>query len=184
MMTTTNKTEDVSKWFDLYADYLFNYCFVKVNDRELAKDLVQDTFIAGIQGLDSFKGKSEIKTWLTSILKRKIFDHMRKKTARKTYAMSSFFSGESQQAWDDKHIPRDMTFDLESELHNKELGDVLKESISSLPAKWKQVFIDKMINENDSEVICRKNNLTPSNFWIIMHRSKLKMRLDIERRWL
>ena len=45
---------NTNEWVDLYSDYLFNYCVVRVNDEELAKDLVQDTFIAGINGLDNF----------------------------------------------------------------------------------------------------------------------------------
>jgi len=33
-----------NKWIDLYADYLFNFTISRVNDREMAQDLVQETF--------------------------------------------------------------------------------------------------------------------------------------------
>lgn len=59
------------KWIDNYADYLFNYAVVRVNNADLAKDLVQDTFIAGIKSAKNFKGKSNERTWLISILKKK-----------------------------------------------------------------------------------------------------------------
>ena len=37
-----------NKWIDLYSDYLFNYTITRVSDREIAQDLVQDTFLAGL----------------------------------------------------------------------------------------------------------------------------------------
>lgn len=183
-MSDIRKMEDVSKWANLYSNYLFNYCLVKVNDTELAKDLVQDTFIAGLQGLEKFEGKSEIRTWLISILKRKIVDYWRKKNKYQTYTMSSFSMRENHQYWQEKHRPENMQSDIEAHLFNNELKGVLKDCISLLPDKWKQVFIDKMINENTSEVVCQKNNITASNFWVIMHRSKLIMRHSLEKNWL
>ena len=35
-------------WVDAYADYLFNYAVGRVSDEEIAKDLIQETFIAGL----------------------------------------------------------------------------------------------------------------------------------------
>ena len=67
-----------NKWIDLYSDYLFNYTITRVNDREIAKDLVQDTFFAGLKSMKNFKGEASERTWLISSLKRKIIDHYRK----------------------------------------------------------------------------------------------------------
>ena len=36
-------------WVDQYADYLFNYAVARVSDAEIAKDLVQETFFAGLK---------------------------------------------------------------------------------------------------------------------------------------
>lgn len=35
---------DPNKWIDAYSDYLFNYTISRVSDREIAQDIVQDTF--------------------------------------------------------------------------------------------------------------------------------------------
>ena len=58
-----------NKWIDLYSDYLFNYTITRVNDREIAQDLVQDTFFAGLKSMKNFKGEASERTWLISILK-------------------------------------------------------------------------------------------------------------------
>ena len=63
---------DPTKWIDLHADYLFNYAITRVNDREIARDIIQDTFVAGLKSKDNFKGQASERTWLVSILKRKI----------------------------------------------------------------------------------------------------------------
>ena len=65
-------TLNPDKWINNYADYLFNYAVVRVNDGDLAKDLVQETFYAGLKSAKNFLGKSTERTWLVSILKRKV----------------------------------------------------------------------------------------------------------------
>ncbi|MDX1327545.1 MAG: sigma factor, partial [Arenibacter sp.] len=45
-------------WVDRYSDYLFNYAISRVNDAEIAKDLVQETFFAGLKSAKNFKGEA------------------------------------------------------------------------------------------------------------------------------
>ena len=73
-MNQTNKSNTLSPntWVDAYADYLFNYAVARVNDSNIAKDLVQETFFAGLKSAKNFQGKSTERTWLVSILKRKL----------------------------------------------------------------------------------------------------------------
>ena len=73
------------QWVDQHADYLFSLAIVRVNDEELAKDLVQETFLAALGRVKYFEGKSSERTWLTAILKNKIVDVYRKKSSRAPY---------------------------------------------------------------------------------------------------
>ncbi len=66
---------DPNKWITQYSDYLFNYTITRVNDRVIAQDLVQETFLAGLKSMTNFKGESSERTWLIAILKRKIIDY-------------------------------------------------------------------------------------------------------------
>ena len=74
---------DPNKWVDKYSDYLFNFTIVRVNDREVAHDLISETFLAGLKSMKNFKGEATERTWLISILKRKIIDHYRKSNSKK-----------------------------------------------------------------------------------------------------
>ena len=79
-----------NKWVERYADFLFNYAFVRLNNKEITKDLVSETFLAGLKAKKSFKGQASERTWLTAILKRKIIDYYRKASTKKQKAGVDF----------------------------------------------------------------------------------------------
>ena len=53
----SNHQINPNKWIDLYSDYLFNYTISRVSDREIAQDLVQDTFLAGLKSMKTLKAR-------------------------------------------------------------------------------------------------------------------------------
>lgn len=68
-------------------------------------------------------------------------------------------------------------------LENKELKDILERCIKKLPAVWAMVFNMKYLEEEDSKKICKELGLSSTNFWVIIHRSKLSLRVCISN-WL
>ncbi|MEC8010912.1 MAG: sigma-70 family RNA polymerase sigma factor [Pseudomonadota bacterium] len=50
----------------------------QLRQEALAEDLVQEALLSAIQNADKFKGQAAVKTWVFSILRRKIADHFRK----------------------------------------------------------------------------------------------------------
>lgn len=69
---------DPAAWVDEHGDSLFRFALMRLRDKSLAEDMVQETLLSAIQSLKSYKGKSTERTWLTGILKHKIIDHYRK----------------------------------------------------------------------------------------------------------
>ena len=184
-MAETNEIIDSSLWVDKYSDMLFNYTIVRVNDHELSLDLVQDTFVSALKGLDNFQGKSTIKTWLFSILKRKIIDHWRKQESRKTKPMSAYFQAkDSSGHWVENSAPQGKLSEIEIDIENQELGTALRNCIGRLPEKWKGIAIDKLVDGVDSEEVCKEHNITASNLWVIIHRAKLQLRDCLEKTWI
>jgi RNA polymerase sigma-70 factor (ECF subfamily) len=57
---------------------LFAFAYRAVRQREEAEDLVQDTWISALRTVPSFEGRSSLRTWLVSILRRRIADRFRK----------------------------------------------------------------------------------------------------------
>ena len=79
----TENSLNPASWVDKYADYLFNYAVVRVSDAEIAKDLVQETFLAALKSAKNYQGAASERTWLIAILKRKVIDYYRKINSKK-----------------------------------------------------------------------------------------------------
>lgn len=184
-MSDIDETIDTSQWVDEYSDMLYNFAITRVNDHELSLDLVQDTFVSALKGLDSFQGKSTVKTWLFSILKRKIIDHWRKQESRQTKPMSSL--GTETESGEERILDRQnngRVSDIEVNFDNLELRQVIMGCIQDLPEKWKEIVIDKLVEEKKTEEVCKEHDITPSNLWVIIHRAKVQLRDCLNKKWI
>lgn len=65
-------------WVDAHGDALFRYALVRVRQREVVEDLVQETLLSAMRSREKFAGQSSERSWLFGILKRKISDYFRK----------------------------------------------------------------------------------------------------------
>lgn len=158
-----------------HSDYLLSFAMSKLQDLELAKDLVQDTLVSAITKLDTFEKRSNIRTWLTSILNRKIIDHWRKAETRYTDPVSSFFDDKGNHWVVDKNA-HDSVSTIVDEITMEETTMELYNCIEKLPEKWRGVIVSKYLDEKVSDDICKEMEITPSNLWVIVHRAKLLLR--------
>jgi len=182
-------------WVERYGDYLFNYAVVRVNDQEKAEDLVQDTFLSALKAKDNFLGKSSERTWLISILKRKVIDLYRKRYSSRESSLAEyeqnisdgeFYRNEKpfKGHWLDGKGPHSHSLMPEGELEQEELMEIIRLCISNLPSSLASVFVMKMIDESESAEICKEMGITSSNLWVMLHRARLKMRQCVESKWL
>jgi RNA polymerase sigma-70 factor (TIGR02943 family) len=175
-----------NKWIDLYADYLFNFTISRVNDREMAQDLVQETFLAGLKSMKNFKGEASERTWLISILKRKIIDHYRKINSIKGKAevrITSNNDSETEGDWLEERVADPFDKTAEDTMQNTELGEAILNCLSKLPEKQSEVFRMKSIEGIETEDICNELNITASNLWVIIHRARTAMALCLKENW-
>lgn len=174
------------KWIVKYADYLFNYAVVRVNNSDIAKDLVQDTFFAALKSAKNFQGKSTERTWLVSILKRKVIDYYRKINSKKGKAevrMNFYDDGENEGSWLEERVPQNWDNKTDKDIENQELKTQLDTCIDNLPEKYALVFRMKTIQEFETEEICKELDITASNLWVIIHRARTQLRKCMEVNW-
>ena len=186
MSDTKKHTLDPNKWVDLYADYLFNYAVTRVDNSDLAKDLVQETFFSGIKGKDNFRGQAAERTWLISILKRKIIDHYRKINSakgKKEIRVSFYPDGDRKGSWIEECVPQTWENEAEKSIENDELKDALDKCIHNLPEKYRMVFLLKTVQNYETEEICNELDISSSNLWVIIHRARVQLRKCIEENW-
>ncbi|WP_136480197.1 sigma-70 family RNA polymerase sigma factor [Cognatitamlana onchidii] len=181
----SNHQINPNKWIDSYSDYLFNYTISRVSDREIAQDLVQDTFLAGLKSMKNFKGEASERTWLISILKRKIIDYYRKINSNKGKAevRINYKDSESEGDWLEERVADPFDKTAEDNLQNSELGDAIYNCLGKLPQKQAEVFKMKTILGHETEVICNELNITASNLWVIIHRARTAMADCLKENW-
>ncbi|HAV55429.1 sigma-70 family RNA polymerase sigma factor [Aequorivita vladivostokensis] len=174
------------QWVDNYADYLYNYTIVRVNDPIVAEDLISETFLAGLKSKDNFKGEATERTWLISILKRKIIDHYRKTNSKKGKAEVhiSYKNEDSEGDWLEENAADPFDRTAEDRMENRELGLAILECLEKLPKKQAAIFKLKTIEDYDTEAICKEYDITPSNLWVIIHRARKAMAECLEKNWL
>lgn len=166
---------------------LYRYALPRVNNTEVAKDLVQDTFLAAWRNRENFKGEISEKNWLYTILKNKIIDHFRKASTRLTDSLPGVADEEpyfdEAQHWIPASYPKDWNNDSDAPIIQKEFFDVLRSCKSKLKQLQNTVFTMKYLDGLDSEEICKALNLTASNYWVLIHRAKLQLRACLEKNW-
>ena len=179
-----NVKDDIITLVKTHTKDLFAYTISKVNQREIAEDLVQDAFLSAYQSYDKFKGQSNVKTWLFSILKHKIADYYRLKYKENTEAFSDIFDkffNESNR-WKPEYRPVNWGDEKEL-LDDPDFAKALKDCFEKLPSQWSFAVQLKYLEEHDSKIICSKLEITTSNFWQIIHRAKLQLRSCLELKW-
>lgn len=180
---------DIANWVDSYADEMYRYAYYRVSHKEVAEDLVQEAFLAASASIDKFRGDSQPKTWLFSILKNKILDHHRK--AYRSPAQVSIDAGErdiigdifdKNGGWRKDRAPSG--WDEEQHLlDDPEFLAVLQICLEELPDRWFSAVQLKYLEEKKGKDICEELSITPANFWQILHRAKMQLRDCIDGQW-
>lgn len=173
-------------WVDQYADYLFNYAVARVSDTEIAKDLVQETFFAGLKSAKNYKGDAAERTWLIAILKRKVIDYYRKINSKKGKAevrMGYSSNSDSEGDWLEEQVADPFSNLENSAIENEELGLAIQDCISKLPKKQALVFTMKTIQGIGTEDICNELEINPSNLWVMIHRARTALMGCLNQNW-
>jgi RNA polymerase sigma-70 factor (TIGR02943 family) len=178
------------EWVNAHADYLYAYTITRINNEEQARDLVQETFLAALEGMHRFEGKSSERTWLTAILRNKIIDTYRKKTkGLKTLSINDTEAGETEFFWDQEghwhqeHWPKHFGIDDIDPIANKEFNHILQKCMQKLPSLWLSVFTMKHMDDETTDTVCAELKISASNFWVIIHRAKLNLRACLQKNW-
>lgn len=176
------------QWVDRYADYLYNYTIVRVNDHIVAQDLVSETFLAGLKSKENFKGEATERTWLVAILKRKIIDHYRRTNSKKGQAEVNMSATRGKDGepidWFEERVEDEGQQNALDRIQNEELGQAIIGCLESINEKQAAIFKMKTIEGMDTEAICKEFDITPSNLWVIIHRARKALAECLENNWL
>ena len=180
------------RWLDDYGDMLFGFVMVRIRDRGVAEELVQETFLAALRASQSFAGRSTERAWPFGILRNKVADHYRHQSREIPLADLDYSSPEEdgffhsgglgKDGWIKRLAPKPWTAPDES-LISKEFQEVFNACLSRLPEKTAQVFLLREVDGVSSEEICKDLTISANNLWVVLHRARLALRRCLEVHW-
>lgn len=168
---------------------LMRYAVLQLRDPQSAEDVVQETLLAGLEGLAKFAGKSSAKTWLIGILRHKIADAIRRKLREQT-RIAPAEEEEMSEAIDDlftadgkwKQLPSNWG-DPERAFENKKFWETFERCSKLMPERTAAVFMMHEVMEYTTDEICKELAITPTNIWVTLHRARLSLRQCLEAKW-
>jgi RNA polymerase sigma-70 factor (ECF subfamily) len=177
---------------DRYQASLIRVALMYVPTRAVAEDVVQETWLGVVRGIERFEGRSSFKTWLYRILVN------RARTRGRQEARSVPFSslaGEGEEpaveperfaadgGWDvpDGRQPHDWGSGPLGQLLAGEARDLILGAISELPPAQRQVVTLRDVEGWSAAEACNALDLTETNQRVLLHRGRSKVRRALER---
>jgi RNA polymerase sigma-70 factor (ECF subfamily) len=142
-----------------------------VSDRELAKDLVQETLLAAVSQPDRFEGRSSLRTWLVGILSHKIIDHYRRTRPQAL---------EIPADEDPDLLQHPTAAQLEKVLDDKAAVRHIERALPTLPELERMVFLLVDVEGVERESACNALNVTATHLRVLLHRARQRLRRMLE----
>jgi RNA polymerase sigma-70 factor (ECF subfamily) len=182
--STATTPED---WVRTHGDYLFNFAVGQVRDPLVAEDLVQDTVLAALKARDRFTGRSTERTWLVSILRHKICDHLRHVCRERAVRADTPPGQHDEAGWDEAVLwLHDMACECQSQSRRLELAEFraqLEVALGKLPPRVAQAFQLYEIEERPNAEVRERLNIAESNLWVMLHRARKQLRGHLAPWW-
>ncbi|MCX7948208.1 MAG: RNA polymerase sigma factor [candidate division WOR-3 bacterium] len=159
-MSQDEKIKFFNHIIESYANYIYNIVYYSVLNEEDTKELVQDIFYKIWKGLDNFKNKSSLKTWIYRITQNHIKNYFRKKKLRKIISLEFLF--------EEKH----MDFEMEENPYPYSIEYLL----SKLPEDYRRVIVLFYFEDYDIKEIASILNMNENTVKSKLHRAREKLK--------
>jgi RNA polymerase sigma-70 factor (ECF subfamily) len=165
-----------------------------VADREVAEEVVQDTWMAVIGSLNRFEGRSSLRTWVCGILIHKAKDRGVREKRHTTFSAFKSYDDDNEevvdpfrfqqtgewaghwafppQPWDDQ-TPEKL-------LASQQAVNAMQQAIEALPETLKEVLILRDVEGVDAKEVCELLKITETNLYVRLHRARERVRAAVE----
>jgi RNA polymerase sigma-70 factor, ECF subfamily len=181
---------------DRYHSALIRVAMPYVGDRGAAEEVVQDTWLAVLKGLDRFEGRSLVRTWIFRILVNRAKSYAVK--ASRTVPFSSLLPPEEAGAaasveperfmqpgetWEGHWAvpPRSWDDVPEAQLLSKETHAVIASTIEELPPAQAAVITLRDVQGWGADEVCALFGISQGNQRVLLHRARSRVRAALER---
>jgi RNA polymerase sigma-70 factor (ECF subfamily) len=166
--------------------YLLRVARSRLRDDHRAEDVVQEALLAALCAVDTFAGRSRLRTWVTGILLHKVDDVFRE-AAREGSMRVVPHDGEPDDAEFDGpgswRTPISAWADPEHALESNRFRVVFEAAIAALPPNQSAAFAMRELKGLDTDSICTVLGVTPNNLGVLLYRARSGLRRALDRDW-
>jgi RNA polymerase sigma-70 factor, ECF subfamily len=179
-----------------YSPSMLRVARMYVPTRAIAEDVVQETWLGVLNGLDRFEGRSSLKTWIFRILVNRA--RTRGERERRTVPFAALAGeeasgdfeavpvdrfvahapGEEPQFWGVP--PRRWQEDPERSLRFAEALELVRAEIAKLPPMQRLVITLRDLEGWDSAEVRSALEISETNQRVLLHRARSKVRTALE----
>ena len=178
-----SRTCELESWVEEFGDRLFRHALLRTGNREVAQDLVQETFLAAVNGLEKFRGEASPMTWLSAILRRKIADHFRRRDAHDPQTIGTDIARSVETDWDWPNAAEAWSIDPRKIAEDREFWEVFGRCLRSLPPTLAEAYILRDIEGETPKNICEMLGISGTNLSMRVKRARIAMRDLLQEHW-
>lgn len=163
-----------------------------VPNHQIAEEVVQETWIALLKGIDGFEGRSSLRTWLFTVMvniaKQRGLRERRDSDARVlaftggTVDPARFRAAGEQWAghWREGEVPAPFPDTPEGSLLGDELIAVTRRELDKLPVRQREVVTMRDVLGMDAAEVCALLQISAANQRVLLHRGRAAVRQALE----
>ena len=153
--------------FERYSRPVISFIFDIVNDRGLAEELTQETFVRAYRAIRTMRKDTKLSTWLFGIARNVARESIRARIRANSHV--DLGDKAVMDLSDDKPVP------VEG-LLSKELNDVIRRSLAALDEDKRLVFTLKVLHQCSYEEIAAITGFSIAKLKTDLHRARAEMR--------
>ena len=181
---------------DRYAAAMLRLAMVYVRSRSVAEEVVQETWMAVLEGLNRFEGRSSLKTWLFRILTNCAITRAQREgrsipfssledidTDYAEHAVDPDQFLQADHRWSGHWVsfPSNWQEVPEERLLSQETRAHLEKAINALPPSQREIIILRDIEGWKAEETCTFLGISEVNQRVLLHRARSKVRGVLEK---
>lgn len=178
------RARDSSAWealVDVYLPQLLRAGRGMGFSADEAQDLAQSVFLALIESIQKFEGRSHIRTYLFGIFYNKVSEHLRgKQRERENDPIDEVVESrfDSTGKW------RQPPADFERDVFGKQVGGMIEECLEGVPRAQRVAFYLREVEEMETKEICKKLSVSGTNLGVMLFRARNRLRECLEKKGL